>query len=264
MNEAWPGPSVSPPPAQAAAAPTVFVRTLAVPAGAPWDQARVAGLEARVGAPLPMHELAMRLIRADPWGFGRPARYVACYVRAAEIGDDFSAPVEAAGRVLTVRFQSMAVKRRQAQRLTVLAGLTAAGALVLGGALETALAARGDRAQRAQDLALQSAQRLREGQQRRRLQAETRLLDAAGVRGHTLDDVLSDMAWAAANKSADAHVQALHWDHGYMGVEVRGDAAPFGASDRAVAKAAKPVSAGVWLWGVGPAGSAAGKPGSPP
>jgi hypothetical protein len=69
------------------------------------------------------------------------------------------------------------------------------------------------------------------------------------------------MAWAGAAKAPAAHIDALHWERGYMAVEVRGDTPPFANPDRAVLKADKPSRPGVWLWGVEPA--AAARPADP-
>ena len=74
-------PIESPHPPRSAAGPTIFVRTFTTPPGLPWDQSRVAMLEVRSGAPLPLGEVIYQLRRLDPWFVGRSARYAAFYVR---------------------------------------------------------------------------------------------------------------------------------------------------------------------------------------
>ncbi|MDR3509244.1 MAG: hypothetical protein P4L64_15225 [Caulobacteraceae bacterium] len=237
--------------------PTVFVRTLSTPPGLPWDQARAAALEARVGAPLPLADVVYRLRRLEAWSPGRPARYAACYVRAAEAGETFSTTVEVDGRTLPIQFLSAAERGRQARRLGILAAVVAVTVLSLGSAISSALAVRADTSDRLGMAEQRAALKLRQAQTQARLHEEARMLDAAGARHRALGDFLTDLAWASAAKAPGAHINALHWERGYVAVEVRGDAPPFTAGDRAVIRADKPIRPGVWLWGVGPAGSAA-------
>lgn len=238
--------------------PTVFVRTLSTPPGAPWDQARAAALEARVGAPLPLSEVVYRLKRLDAWSPGRPSRYAACYVRAQEAGETFEARVEVDGRNITIAFVSMAERNRRARRLGGLAAVVAVTTLSLATAISSALSVRSDTEDRIAAADLRATHRLRQAQEQARLYKEARLLDAAVGKHTGPSDLLSDIAWTASAKAPGAHIDALHWEHGYVAVEVRGEAAPFNNPDRPVLKAAKPVRPGVWLWGVGPAGSMGG------
>ena len=70
-------------------------------------------------------------------------------------------------------------------------------------------------------------------------------------------DVASDLAWASAAKSADAHIEVLHWQGGVMTLEAIGDRPPFEPDgDRRVERSKRPVRNGVWVWGVGPARAA--------
>ena len=243
--------------------PTVFVRTLSAPPGAPWDQARAAALEARVGAPLPLSEVAYRLRRLDPWSPGRPSRYAVCYVRAQEAGETFEAQVEIDGRTITIPFLSTAERNRRARRLGGLAAIVAVTTLSLAWAVSTALTIRSDTDDRIAAADLRAAHRLRQAQEQARVHKEARLLDAAAGAHQGLADLLGDIAWTASTKAPDAHIDALHWEHGYIAVEVRGETAPFNNPDRAVLKAGKPIRPGVWLWGVGPIGSGGGSVKSP-
>jgi hypothetical protein len=86
-----------------------------------------------------------------------------------------------------------------------------------------------------------------------KLKRQTRVLDAAHAQTRSLSVLLQDLSWAAAAKAAPARIEGLHWQEGYMAVEVRGEGTPFERQDRIVQKAAKPARAGVWLWGVLPA-----------
>ena len=233
--------------------PQVFVRTLSAPPGAPWDQARVVALEARVGAPLPLGEVIYRVQRLDPWGFGRPARFAAAYVRAQEVGDDFETTIDAGGRSVRVRFLSLEVRARQARTVALVAAVCAVTALLTLTAVTAALGVRGETAFRLAETETRAAARLRGAQRLAADRAEARLLDAAGVRHLGVTDLLADLAWAGAAKAPSAHIDALHWERGYMAVEVRGDTPPFANPNRGVLKADKPSRPGVWLWGIEPA-----------
>jgi hypothetical protein len=233
--------------------PTVFVRTLSVPPGAPWDQARAAALEARVGAPLPLADVVYQLHRLDTWSLGRPARYAACYVRAQEAGDDFETTVSVDGRSVRVRFLSMDVRARQAKRVGVIAAVAGLTALLVVAGLTSALSVRAETADRLANAEMLSARRLAKARAEAQLVAQTRLLDAAGVRHRGIGDLLEDIAWASSAKAPEAHIDSLHWERGYMAVEVRGDGPAFAQPDRAVLKADKQARPGVWLWGVEPA-----------
>jgi hypothetical protein len=240
--------------------PTVFARTISSPPGAPWDQARAAALEARLGAPLPLSEVVYRLWRLDSWTLGRPARYAVFYVRAREIGDRFDTTVVVDGRSIRVRLFSSAERQRQARvSAIVLVGGISASLLVLG-ALTSALSTRSEATFKLAALQQTAAVRLRQAATLDRLKDQARGLTAAHVRGQSLNDFLNDLAWASAAKTPGAHIDTLHWERGLMGVEVRGDTPPFGQADRAVIKADKPVRPGVWLWGVGPAQARAKAP----
>ncbi len=246
-------------------APKVFVRTLATPPGLPWDQARAAALDARVGAPLPLADVVYRLRRLDGWSLGRPARYAACYVRAREAGETFETAVEVDGRTISIQFLSVAERNRRARRLGVIAGVVAVTALLLSAAISSAVYVRGETEDRLAAAELHATNNLLQAQAQARLYREARLLDGAGVTGHAVEDLLSDMAWAVSAKAPGAHIDALHWEHGYIAVEARGEAAPLVAGSRAVLKAGRQVRPGVWLWGVGPTGSAAtSSAGAPP
>lgn len=237
--------------------PKVFARSISAPPGPPWDQARAARLEARLGAPLPLGEVVFRLYRLEAWGFGRVARYAAAYVRARDIKTALDTVVEIDGRRLRVRFISAAEQRRRARSFGFVAGAAVISVLALGLALTTALTVRSDAAFRLDGLDQQAAVRLREVGRLEALKDQTIRLNLADVKGESLGDYLRDLGWAAQAKTPGAHINSIHWEHGLMIVEVRGDGPPFTQTDRTVVKAAKPVRSGVWLWGVGPAGVAA-------
>jgi hypothetical protein len=199
-------------------------------------------------------EVTYQLRRLEPWAMGRPARFAAFYVRTEEAGKSLERTLQVNGRPVRVRFLSTAERNRRARRLGLVALAAGSLALVTSGAITSALAVRQETATRIDTLGQIATARhkaMREAE-RQRLIAQS--LDAEGVKNLKLSNVLADLAWASAAKAPEARIEAVHWDHGHMAFEVRGDGAPFLASDRTVIKASKPVRPRVWLWGVEPQG----------
>lgn len=235
--------------------PQVFVRPFFAPAGMPWDQARMADLDARLGAPLPLTELTYRVRRLEPWRPARPCRYAAFYVRAADVGQGFVAEPEVDGAPVKVAFLSRAETRRRVRRVTAILGAAALSAVSCIAAGLAVVSARGSTADRLDAVEERAAVQLRRAEALEAAKRQARVLDAVHIDGRRVRDALNDIAWASAGKSATARVEGLHWDRGYMALEVRGDAPPFERPDRLVQRAPKPMRPGVWLWGVSPAGS---------
>jgi hypothetical protein len=117
-------PSPEPP-----AEPNVFVRTLSTPPGLPWEQARVADLEARHGSPLPIAEVVYRLRRLEGWRPGSPGRFAAFYVLAAEVDGRLEATAQVEGREIAVTFVTGGARIAEAGRsaLRVVAIVAVAG-----------------------------------------------------------------------------------------------------------------------------------------
>lgn len=241
--------------------PQLFVRLLAAPPGTPWDQARAAGLEARLGAPLPLVEVAYRLRRLEGWRPGAPGRYAAVYVRAREVGAGFATTVSVEGREIPVSFLSAAEQARRFRKVLVVAVAAGASVLLATGSVTLALARQAEAEARLQALEERAAAALKAAESQRRLKAQAVALDGADGRGRRLVDVLDDLAWASRKKAPTARLRAVHWDRGYMAFEVQGETPPFERPDRIVEKAPQPIRGDVWLWGVEPAGARAAEGG---
>ncbi len=240
------------PPEASAQEPKVHARQFAAPAGAPWDQARAARLEARLGAPLPLAELVYQLRRLEPWRPGRPARFAAFYARSRDVGELLEAVVEVAGRPLAVRFVSASAQSRKARGLIAVALGVGVALAAVAGAVTLALSVRSDAEERLTSLEPALAAKTRLARALERQSKESRALETGGLRGRALSDYLSDVAWASAAKAPGARIDALHWDHGLMAVEAHGDTSPF-VGNREVTRIDKPLRPGLWLWGVAPA-----------
>lgn len=229
----------------------VFVRVIAAQPGAPWDQSRQAALEARLGAPVRLTEVVYRLRRIDRWRRGEPARFAAVYARTEDARRGLVATPTVDGRQLTIDFSPPA---RQARRLR--APALAAGAIGVAIVLVAGLAhevgvrrtAFADQLEAVEGVAAVQGRQAGDVLSAKR---EARALEAEGVRGRRIADVLTDVAWVARAKAPLARIEAVHWDHGFLAVEAGGEGPPFRSSERTLEKARKPVRSGVWLWGVG-------------
>ncbi len=236
--------------AEDAAAQRVFVRVIATRPGPPWDQARQAALEARLGAPARLTDIVWRLRRLDPWRPGGPARFAAVYARAKDARNGLVAAPTVEGRQVSVSFTPPAEQARRLRRLGAVAMASAVIAALAVGLASTVIARRGQTGALLDSAERAAAARLRQADALGRLKRQALELDGAGLRGRRIADLLADVAWTSAAKSPAAHIQALHWDHGFMAVEVEGADPPFASPDRPVQKSKAPVRPGVWLWGV--------------
>lgn len=250
--------------ADEASHPQVFVRVFSVPPGAPWEQARAANLEARHGAPLPVSDLMLRIQRLEAWRPGAMGRYGAFYIRSREYRGVFETSVEIEGRPHKVAFGRKAADGDRLRRLLVVGGMALATTITLTIGAGLALAARAERGTRLDALELQVEQRLRAAQVYQRQKDVAQELQGAIGPSVSLESVMQELAWVARSKAADGHILAVHWDKGLLAVEARGDVAPFSAADRLVERSEKPLTPGVWLWGVRPSGSSQARGGARP
>jgi len=232
------------------AAGTVFVRTFSTPPGLPWEQARIADLEARSAAPLPLGDVHYRLRRLETWGPSRPARFAALYVRASETGDRFSAKAQVDGREITIEFLSRSERERQMQQVFMLIAPIAVAAAITLSALTAALSASADATDALSELQTTAAADLRNALLLDHARRDARTLDQLGMRDHTAQRVIDDLNWLSHTRSPNAHLDAVYWEPRAMALEVRGPAPPFDGPSPVAVKAAKPQRPGVSLWGV--------------
>jgi hypothetical protein len=240
--------------------PQVFVRTVVAPPGWAWEQRRNVDLEARYGAPLPIAELLYRVRRLEPWRPGAASRFAVFYVLAREVKGQLEASAEVDGRRLEVTFGTGAEGRGRVG----LAGLRALGigaclVLVVWAAV-AALERRSETSAALQLAEQRAASKLKSAEARDRVREQGRLLELQLDRGVRMADVAADLAWASNAKTPESRLEALHWDHGLLALEVRGEAAPFGPlADRRIERSRRPIRPGVWLWGVTPGRGAGGR-----
>lgn len=235
--------------------PKVFVRVFSTPPGMPWDQSRAARLEAVHGAPVPIAELVHQLRRISSWAAGRPGRFAVFYVRSEEFIAPFESTVEVDGAPTLVAFGTKAGSLRNARKGALVALLIVGVGGVLGTGISLAIRARaqGDTQLEAAERNAASYLQSAKTQWRRKLIA--RDLDRELGSSRQVSDVLGDLAWVTAARASDAKIEVLHWDHGLMAVEARGDTSPFMAIDRSIERSSRPIRSKTWLWGVGPQGA---------
>lgn len=226
--------------------PPVLARTISTPAGWPWEQARVAALEARYSAPLPIAQMYLCLKRLTPWAARQPASFAAFYVRAAEVTTSFETVVEVEGRPMTVMFEPPAVAAERARRAFV-AGLAAAGVVaLLVVAVAGALLARSEGETQLAVMERDAAAKFRRAEtlQAARRDSATLTLVQPGDRPAA---AVTQLAWAMAARAPDARIEAWRWDHGAVEIEARGDAPPL-LDPRRVMIRGGPPRPGVWRW----------------
>jgi len=252
MNIASPLPiGVDPPP------PQVFSRVFSTPPGPPWRQARAAKLEAWHGAPIPIADLIHRVKRLNPWAAGAPGRYAAFYVRAREFSAPFETTVEVDGRQITVAFGAPALPLARAGAVGALLVAILASLTLLGAGFWLGLSARMEVSARLDIAEQTAAARSRSMTQLKRRADQARALRVVVGSNRPIGALFDDLRWVSVNKAPDARIDALHWDHGLLVVEARGESPPFLAPDRTLRRSDKPIRRGVWLWGVvnGPTGA---------
>lgn len=250
-------------PTAPAATPSVFTKLITTPPGLPWDQARVARLEAARAAPVAIESLTVRLKRLAPWAKGKSGQYLAFYARANALGGGFRASKTIEGRTLSVDFKSKAQSAAETKVLAILAGVGGAAALLSVTAAIAVGAVRHSADKALDDLEQRSARELRQAQVISDMKRQNLALREVEDLGTPLSEVLAELGWASRMHRTDVPVEAFHWRPVGFGVEVRGDEQPF--TGAGAQRAARPLRPGVWLWVKvrGPGRPAASGPGSP-
>ena len=231
--------------------PKVFVRTILVPAGLPWEQGQGADLEARNGSPLPIADVVYRIKRLEGWRPGAPGRFAAFYVLAKEINGQLEAAAQVDGKSIGVTFVSAAEDGRRAKLLGAVGIVVAAISFGLVLSVGLALTRRAETAT-GLEIAEQKAQvKFKGARAKERLRAQDRALADWPEKGARLSEVLADIAWVSSARDPAVRIEALHWDQGYIAVEARGMNPPLLLTgDRTLERSAKPIRKGVWLWGL--------------
>ena len=230
--------------------PQVLLRALTTPATLPWNQARLAQMEARLQAPLPPNVVVWKLRRLDPWRPGAAGRFLAAYVRQPDVGNGLSVTQTFEGRRHAFEFHPPGQRQAEIRRFGLAAVAAGAATLTLAvavmSAVQTRLAAESQLA--ALELVLDRWQRQAASQAD--LSRHDRVLVEAGLENQRAARTLADLAWVAQNRSEGVSIEGALWEPGITAVEIRGDLAPFESAERMVRRSTRPVRPGVSLWGV--------------
>lgn len=227
----------------------VFVRVFSTSPGTPWTQSKQADLEARLGAPSRLADLVYRVRRLEPWRPAQGARFAAIYARVQDAHAGFNATTTVDGRSISVSFSSPAVQAQRVKALAAVALGCALGAAILVTLVGMVEARRAETSELLTTLEGRVEVAQIHAREADRVERQTEILDEFNLRGQRLSQALSVVAWASAAKTANAHIQALHWDHGFTAVEAGGDKPPLDSADHPMQRSRAPLRPGVWLWG---------------
>lgn len=231
----------APPPA-----PRCFLRQIATPPGMPWDQARVADLEARAGAPLAVERLMLSRRRLEPWRLGQPGRFAVAYAREEDVGDSAAVLLEVDGRAIGFAFATPAKRARSTRRALVRLAMTVAVVVAAVAVIGGLASSRVEQEARLARLEAATAQRQTVLAHRQAREREARALDAAGLHRRTLQDAIADLAWVARARDPAAAIDRVHWQPEALRITARGDKRPLTAQDRELKAVSAADGATVW------------------
>lgn len=230
--------------------PQVLLRALTTPPAMPWDQARAAELSARLQTPLPADVVTWKLRRLTPWRPGAVARFLAAYVRRADVGGGLSVTQAFEGQPYAFEFLPPGQREAMVRQFTLAAAAAGVAVLVAALAVVGAVQARGEAQRQLSSLELTLERRARQAASQAELDRRDQALAAGGLEAQRPARMLADLAWVAQSRADPVRLEAVLWEPGLTAIEVRGDEEPFQATDRKVQRASRPVRPGVALWGI--------------
>lgn len=228
-----------------------FIRVVVTPATWPWDQMRVARLEAMHTSPLSGGEANLVLRRLKPWTPGQPGEFAAIYLRAGDTPPAGGFDVEIQGRKLHVDLPSPAARAADLRDKAWLIGSAAVIAVALAGLTLLAMERRAGLDDRLSTLETRLDREVRKARTVAHAKRDAEALEELELAPQGVDRVLADLNRVTIGKAADARIDAFYWRKGYWAVEAHGDARPVEGPGLVVQRSAKPVRRGVWLWAGG-------------
>ncbi len=228
-----------------------FTRVVVTPAGWPWDQARMARLEARHTSPVSdvmigddLHIVVQRL---GLWKPGTDGRFVAVYLRGSDMRAGQTLTVEVQGQSVKIALPSAGGLSPLSDRTAILiAGLIVAACLVVQ--VDLLWQRRQDADARLSAVEAVVERQSHDAAQLAAAQADAQDLAAMGVHPHTVDDVVQDLNTISVARNADARVQAFLWDDGHWAIEVSGTNPPVSLEGFDLERSPAPIRPDVWLW----------------
>jgi len=225
-----------------------FTRVLNTPPGWPWDQARIATLEARHTSPVSGGDIAIVMRRLQPWGFGEGGRFVAIYVRDREIQEGLKLDLEVGGKKIVIDMPSPLRKAEQARERLWNLGLAGLIACCLVGLSMMTLQRRTAEAERLTELETQMTRKVRDAEGVGRAKADAEALADLNLDNRTVDNAMQDLKVISLQRDPASRIDAFYWSKGYWAVEVHGDTPPVKDATVPLQRSTKPVRKGVWLW----------------
>lgn len=224
-----------------------YVMTIGTPAGMPWDQWRLARLEAENSSPLPLDQLRYALRRIGRWRPGQPGRFAGAFFHRDGVRGEQAHVQELDGVELQFLVRDEASTRAaRIRRWTPLACISIAAVSLLA-AFPLALADR-NTANTALELLRQQAQRnLAARENARRQHAENISLAQVGARGSSLANALDDIGWLARARDPASGIVALEWTPDGLLISSAGPSNPIAAKDRTITPASAPGPVSQWI-----------------
>jgi hypothetical protein len=210
-----------------------FSLPITTPSGPPWEQSAAAALSARLAAPIDISQLEYRIRRVAPWRLNQPGRFSVVYVRRADVRERVAIRTEQDGHTFEVVFANGASARSDGRSSALTAGLMICAVLTLTVVGWSALGRRAKSEESLRSLERQATlveTRTRDYAAAKRQAAE---LDSLGMRDHSLQSALEDIAWASRARDPKADITELEWTPDHMRVTAA-TPLPFVATDRTV------------------------------
>ncbi|MDV6331308.1 hypothetical protein [Asticcacaulis sp. 201] len=225
-----------------------FTRIVNAPPGWPWDQSRVASLEAQHTSPVSGADVSVIVRRLEAWRPGQPAKFVAIYIRDAQSSQGIKFEVDVQGRKLIVELPSPQQRAAVASQRLWTAGWLVALTLSVFAMGALALQRRGVEDARLSELEAQMARKARQAVGVTRAKADAVALSKLDIQGHTIDNALLDLKHLSLKRDPAVWLDAFYWKNGYWAVEARGKASPVTDATVPLERSSKPVRKDVWLW----------------
>jgi len=225
-----------------------FTRVVTAPPAWPWDQTRAARLEAQHTSPLSGDDVTVIVRRLSGWAWNEPGKFVAVYVRGADLREGLKFQIEAQGQTLTIDMPSRATRMAQSRERALIMALGSAILVSLLAMGSLALHRRAADADRLTRLEARLGRQAREAERLRHAHADALALEDLNLRYRTLDRAMDDLKNVSLKRDANARIEAFYWNHGYWAVESRGKDTPVNDATLPLQRAPKPVRKDVWLW----------------
>ncbi len=224
-----------------------FTRVFTTPAGWPWDQSRVAMLEARHSSPVRGGEANIIVRRLKGWALGQSGEFVAIYIRAGDQTPAQGFDIDVQGRTIHIDMPSRAARAEQLKEQATRIGAVVIMIVVVLALITLTFERRTALDDRLNDAELQVTREGRAAHAVAHAKQDAEALTELGVTDG-LDKAINDLTYVTAAKDPAARLDAFYWSKGFWAVEAHGSDAPIKDPGVTLQKSPRPVRPGVWLW----------------